>query len=581
MDNLLTSISFSVHSNKGVYALLLGSGLSQPSGIPTGWDVLMDLIRKLAILNSETEVSDPVTWFSEKNGSPPNYSTLLAELVNTQAERVTLMRPYFEPTDDERERGLKQPTLAHQYIARLTKKGFFKVILTTNFDRLLEKAFENEGVIPQVIRNEDDIDGAIPYIHANCTIIKVNGDYLDCQFRNTPDELAGYGVRWNELLQQIFEDFGIITCGWSAKWDKGLVDLIRRSKNRRYANYFTDKNPSSELQELNEFRKGSIVKIKDANTFFSELHESIEALDMFSANHTLTKDIAIARVKKYIAKSEYRISLHDFFDEETKKASSMIKQKGNYDFCVDKEKFNEYWIWHLKSIELLVSMCKTAVQWSSIDNEKIVIEPCRVLAYPPNITGRYVVDSVKLHYLSSLVIFYVIGISAIRYEKYHLLNALFQLQVIEIDSEPTNQIPIIDLLNASLIEKDTFNDLLGSRYYTPLSTFLNKSLREFLLDLFDGIGGYNEAFDIFEYLSALNYSDILNITDWAPFGEFVWRRSANYRMENNGYVNFFKKGGDMQDDWPLLKDGRMFGGSYSHYLKVMSNVEEFLKKLHF
>ena len=52
-------------------------------------------------------------------------------------------------------------------------------------------------------------------------------------------------------------------------------------------------------------------------------------------------------------------------------------------------------------------------------------------------------------------------------------------------------------------------------------------------------------------------------------------------MENNGYVNFFKKGGDMQDDWPLLKDGRMFGGSYSHYLKVMSNVEEFLKKLHF
>lgn len=44
----LTSLSFSVYSNKGVYALLLGSGVSRAAGIPTGWEIVADLIRKIA-----------------------------------------------------------------------------------------------------------------------------------------------------------------------------------------------------------------------------------------------------------------------------------------------------------------------------------------------------------------------------------------------------------------------------------------------------------------------------------------------------------------------------------------------------
>jgi len=52
MNNLLTSIAFSVYSNKGVYALMLGSGISRSSGIPTGWEIVLDLIRKLAVLNN-------------------------------------------------------------------------------------------------------------------------------------------------------------------------------------------------------------------------------------------------------------------------------------------------------------------------------------------------------------------------------------------------------------------------------------------------------------------------------------------------------------------------------------------------
>lgn len=34
------------------------------------------------------------------------------------------------------------PTVAHKAIANLVKHGFIKVIVTTNFDRLLERALE-------------------------------------------------------------------------------------------------------------------------------------------------------------------------------------------------------------------------------------------------------------------------------------------------------------------------------------------------------------------------------------------------------------------------------------------------------
>ncbi len=36
----IVSLAFSLHANKGVYALLLGSGVSRSAGIPTGWEVV-------------------------------------------------------------------------------------------------------------------------------------------------------------------------------------------------------------------------------------------------------------------------------------------------------------------------------------------------------------------------------------------------------------------------------------------------------------------------------------------------------------------------------------------------------------
>jgi hypothetical protein len=76
MIDPLISLSFAIHSNKGVYALLLGSGVSRSAGIPTGWEVVLDLIRQVAALSGDRCDPDPERWFLDKFRHQASYSAL-------------------------------------------------------------------------------------------------------------------------------------------------------------------------------------------------------------------------------------------------------------------------------------------------------------------------------------------------------------------------------------------------------------------------------------------------------------------------------------------------------------------------
>ena len=54
----ITQLAFSVYENKGVFAVLLGSGLSRSAEIPTGWEITLDLVRRVAVAQGVPEQSD-------------------------------------------------------------------------------------------------------------------------------------------------------------------------------------------------------------------------------------------------------------------------------------------------------------------------------------------------------------------------------------------------------------------------------------------------------------------------------------------------------------------------------------------
>lgn len=115
------SLAFSLHTNPGAYALLLGSGISRSAEIPTGWEVVVDLIEQVAALSDADSGGNPAGWYRERFERDADYSVLLEELASEPGERQRLLRAYFEPNDDDREQGRKMPTPAHAAIARLRR----------------------------------------------------------------------------------------------------------------------------------------------------------------------------------------------------------------------------------------------------------------------------------------------------------------------------------------------------------------------------------------------------------------------------------------------------------------------------
>ena len=233
----MVSLASSVHAGPSTFALLLGSGISAGSGVLSGWEMTVDLIRRLAILQGEDPGEDPVSWYRDRFGGEPDYSDVLAELAPSQGDRRNLLASYFEPTEPERDEGLKVPTNAHHAIARLVADGFVKVIVTTNFDRLLEAALTNADVEPSVVSSPSGAAGALPITHSPCTIIKVHGDYLSPDLKNTHEELATYDPVVERLLDEVFDQYGLIVCGWSGTWDAALRNAILRVPGRRFATY--------------------------------------------------------------------------------------------------------------------------------------------------------------------------------------------------------------------------------------------------------------------------------------------------------------------------------------------------------
>jgi NAD-dependent SIR2 family protein deacetylase len=208
------ALALSLHYSQGVHAILVGSGLSRAAGIPTGWEITLDLVRRLAALDGVIDQDDGAQWYRAKYEKEPSYSEVLHALASTTSERRTILQSYIDPPKNE---DIRKPTSAHHAIAQLAASNAVRVVITTNFDRLIENAMREAGVEPTIIAGDDAISGATPLVHAKCTLIKVHGDYLDARIKNTDAELEAYSPAMDALLDQVFDNFGLLVVGWSGE----------------------------------------------------------------------------------------------------------------------------------------------------------------------------------------------------------------------------------------------------------------------------------------------------------------------------------------------------------------------------
>ncbi len=322
----MTQLAFSVYENKGVFAVLIGSGLSRSAEIPTGWEITLDLIRRVAIAQGVAEQSDWAAWYRDKTGGEPNYSSLLEEIASSPEERRSILHSYIEPTDADRDEGKKVPTSAHLAIAQLVRSGYIRVIITTNFDRLMENALREHGVEPTVISSIDALQGAEPLTHSQCYILKLHGDYKDARILNTDGELSTYPEEYNRLLDRIFDEHGLIVCGWSGEWDHALRSAILRAPNRRYATYWTTRNNlNNGADAIVENKRAKVICIANADDLFATLKQRIDTLEKTHRQNPLSTELLVSSAKRYLAKPEYRIQLDELFSLETERLLAQLE----------------------------------------------------------------------------------------------------------------------------------------------------------------------------------------------------------------------------------------------------------------
>lgn len=320
-----------MHSQPGMYALLLGSGTSTAAGVPTGWGVVQDLVARSAAasgLDVPEDLDPELWWHDHGDGAPLGYSSLVASLASTPAARRALLAAYFEPSDEDREQGIKVPGAAHRAVAGLVRRGAVRVIVTTNFDRLIEQALEAEGVYPQVVATPSAIEGMEPLTHARCTVIKLHGDYARIDQLNTVEELSQYPEELRALLDRVLDEYGLVINGWSGDWDHALVSAIEGTRSRRYPLYWGTLGPLGAVaQRLVAQHRALVIEHAAADAFFPDLVSRLEALDTL-VDPPLSQAMAVARLKRLLPDPSKHIELRDLFELEIARIRTYLPTRG-------------------------------------------------------------------------------------------------------------------------------------------------------------------------------------------------------------------------------------------------------------
>lgn len=486
-------LATSMHAQPGVYALLLGSGVSTGAGVPTGWGVVKELVSRIASVEDldtlSVAKSDPEQWWRDHHDGDLGYAALLEALAPTPAARQGILADFFEPTDEEREQGIKTPSMAHLAIAQLVKRGSVKVIVTTNFDRLMEQALDAVGVAPQVISRPEAVAGMKPLVHAPATVIKLHGDYLDLGSRNTPSELKAYPDEWKTLMARVLDEYGLVISGWSADWDTALVSLIDAAPNRRYPLYWDSRSSKGgNAQRLLAARSGIAIPAAGADELFVGLESNIATLDRL-AEPPLSTAMAVARLKRCLADPVRRVDVHDLVMAAVDQSGAEVQAQPLQTSTVDGEMLDNILVAHREGATQLLHLLATGV-WHDTKNDHAdlwVDALQRLVAQSTTPISSCTAGLERLRTYPAVLAQYVVGVAAIARRRENLmLRVLTEVRGKEGmgNREP---VPAYELLDPGSALSDRWANALprwgGTRRVFPMSRLLREDARPAFADL--------------------------------------------------------------------------------------------------
>jgi hypothetical protein len=422
VDGAITC-AFAVHGRPGGYALLLGSGLSTGAGISTGHQIVEDLIRRVAVVEEADPEPDVEAWYRSRYIEVPTYSKLVGALGLTPADRHALIASYIAPDPDA---GTRVPTAAHRAVAQLVAGGWVRIILTTNFDPLIEQALSEANVTVTVLASPDAMHGALPLVHVGPVLVKLNGDHRDPRILNTDEELDSYEPDVDRLLDQVFDEYGLIVCGWSAEHDVALGNAIERCPSRRFSTFWTTRQDdlTGRALALRIARQAEVLQIKDADDFFGRLADSVQSLALVDRPHPASISAAVSTVKRELSGEHPAIGLHDTLRAEVERLRSLDFLSAP-DFNGDAARHAELLARLESELQLVLALVATAAYWGTPETDRFWLEDLERFSQPNQGSGSTAL--IEIPRLPGLAMLWAAGIASIARRRYDLLDELLRL----------------------------------------------------------------------------------------------------------------------------------------------------------
>ncbi|AYO21980.1 hypothetical protein D0856_18470 [Vibrio owensii] len=271
------------------FTLFLGAGASVTSGVKHAGALIEEWRQTYSDMYSPKELKK-ANWYD----SPTEYSELFESLYDQPSQR----REFIESCVKD-----AVPSWGYIYLANLLKKNIFNTVFTTNFDDLINEAcYSFSTDLKPLVSAHDSSISSVRLTSPRPKIIKLHGDFLFDNIKNTVRELESLEDNMRSKFRQYASEFGMIVIGYSGN-DRSIMEtlntLLRYDSNFPHGIYWcirkgTDLNSlPKDLEELTRFPRFHLIEIEGFDEILADIHSglSIELQDEVSSpyHHLATR----------------------------------------------------------------------------------------------------------------------------------------------------------------------------------------------------------------------------------------------------------------------------------------------------
>jgi hypothetical protein len=351
--------------------------------------------------------------------------------------------------------------------------------------------------------------------------------------------------KYNRLLDRIFDEFGLIVCGWSGDWDHALRAAVLRMPNRRYTVYWAARGHlAAGAQEVVTHRHARVITISDADGFFSALCQRVQTLEGSHRQNPLSVEPLVNSTKRYLAKPEYRIQLDELVTDE---AERLIAQLDAPEFAPhanwSPEEFRARIARYEAATEPLARMAGVLGRWGDGSELPVALDLLRAILAHADQIGSGMNGWLNIRSYPAVLVFTAYALGLTRAGRWRALHELFSAPLVRQNDDPHRVVEALFLWSWKGGENSQWQQLEGlDRHKTALNDHLLTVFSGWATSFVGVAPDFELLFERFEMLASLAYLEATETADikaalaapnnwtWMPVGRSGWHSGVRDRL---------------------------------------------------